>query len=118
MSVQNKLSAARKLAAALKKWPDDSHKVYNSFRNAQLRLYDSDTPSKLPSAETLELRIIAANNIFQDTNAKRFSPNTRIFKPDGNPHYYDLIRREANREQANLGLVTALKNTLFGWWKK
>lgn len=118
MSVQNKLSAAKKLAGVLKKWPDDTHKVYSSFRAAQLRLYESDTPSKLPSAETLELRTTAANNILQNINSKKFSPNPRIFRPDGNPLYYDLIRREANSEQAKLGILAALRNTLFGWWKK
>lgn len=118
MSVQNKLNAARQLVNVIKKWPDDTHKVYNSFRNAQLKLYQTNTPSDLPSPETLELRTQAANNLLQNTYASKFAPNPRILKPDGNPLYYELIQREANKEQPKLGLLAAINNTLFGWWRK
>lgn len=118
MSVQNKLGAAKQLSSVLKKWPDDSHKVYSSFREAQLKLYKTSTPSDLPSAETLELRTEAANKLLDNFNASRFAPNPRILKPDGNPMYYNLIMREASGKEAKSSLFTAIYNTIFGWWKK
>ena len=102
----------------MKKWPDDTHKIYSSFRNAQLKLYEGDKPSDLPSAETLELRTQAAGRLLDNVHFNAFRPNDRVHHPDGNPLYYDLIRREANAERRRVGVFTGIKHTLFGWWKK
>lgn len=119
MSLKEKLDAARHLSTILKKWPDDSKKVYASFRNAQLKLLDSDVPSTLPSAATLRARADAASVLLSNTYKTKYDIGSRLSRPDGNPLYYELIAKEVyNQQRKRRGVLQTLKESMGSWWSK
>ncbi|GMM50415.1 hypothetical protein DASB73_013730 [Starmerella bacillaris] len=118
MSLKEKLNAARQLSHALKMWPDDSSKIYSSLRNSQLKIYGTEQPSQLPPARTMELRTTSALKLLENTYMLKFDTGDKLLHPDGNSHYYDLIAREAQKAAPKSSTLSALKNVVFGWWKR
>lgn len=117
MSLNQRLAAARELVAALRRWPDDSGKIYRSFRNSQIDLYETSKPGDLPAAEVLHARALAVNDLAKQVNALKFKTSQRLVQPDGQKDYYEIIRREANGQSQRVGFFTAVRQALYGWWK-
>lgn len=117
MSLNQRLAAARELVAAFRRWPDDSGKIYKSFRNSQIALYETSKPGDLPTAEVLHARAKAADILVKQVNAKKFKPSQRFIEPNGQPDYYNMIQREASGKSQRVDLFTAARNSLYGWWK-
>lgn len=121
MSYNTKLTAVKRLVSELRKWPDDSQKIYASFRSNQIKRLDSalseGTQSKLPSAENIEAQTTAAHLILEDKNRAMFAVGPKLLEPNGMPTYYERILREATRTTRKISFFTATKDSLFGWWK-
>lgn len=115
MSLGHKISSARTLVQAFQKWPADANKIYPSFKDAQIELYEHG--KDLPSAETLKLRAASAAHLQEDRYYKKFNVSDDMLHPDGNGTYYATIVREASRGSRKVGVVTAIRESMYGWWK-
>lgn len=119
MSLKDKLNAARHLKAIITSWPDDSKKVYTSFRAHQIRLLETEQPSALPPVSVSNLRSEAATNLLNDYYRKQFKPRDSLLVPDGNPYYYERIVKEAsNWNKQKPGLANSFKEAVRRWWNK
>jgi multidrug resistance efflux pump len=71
MSLQTKISAARRLIAEYKKVADDGKKIYtSSLRNTQIEALEDGltTQSKLPSGQFLEAQVQPLAAIISSSN--------------------------------------------------
>jgi hypothetical protein len=78
MSLSNKLRSIQQIASELKRWPDDSHKAYMSFRNNQIeRFEESAKGSSNKVTIDLEIQPSALQKLGQDVNKNKVSNGTR-----------------------------------------
>lgn len=115
MSLGNKISTMRALVQAFSKWPSDANKIYPSFKQAQIKLYERSN-TDLP-LEALKLRVASVNHLQEDRYYKKFNVSDDMLHPDGNGTYYATIVREAARGSRKIGLVKSIKESMYGWWK-
>jgi hypothetical protein len=81
MSLSTKLSSVRRIVQELRKWPEDSHKIYNSFREAQISRYEETligSPARLPSAEGIDKQAMATRLLFDEKNSCNVSRDSVV----------------------------------------
>lgn len=65
MSLSNRLRSVQRIIIDLKRWPDDSEKVYTSFRNAQIERFEEalqGTQTKITADLDLQPAVIEKLN--------------------------------------------------------
>lgn len=79
MSLGPKLASVKRLVSEVKRWPDDSSKVYASIslRTKVLDKYekvlDGESAAKLPAAHTIDNEATAANMLERNLNMNTVS---------------------------------------------